>query len=195
MSRTRTTRTIVAILTMIAAVTMTGLGAGNASAAPTTAARPATVTKTVYENYACSDIHDVGGTVVAKCDGYWYHADSGNRSFILLANVSYTPSDYYHTTAVTHIETIFGTAKIVHWYCRKSDRTSSGLLASTSIGGGLANYHNWPNGYQPCDGTDKGLIAVVVGKDQYGINRTSTIDVNSVESGYLHHSCTCTYDA
>jgi hypothetical protein len=162
------------------------LAAGAAAGVGVLAAPQASAT-TIGENWGCGSSVVVGNYNYWYCDGSWWNASNTARS-------ARTIVDEYEKwngsgdriTVVNSVSTLDGTKKVYYWYCRYSNDTTSSLLATTQVGGGVANTFTWTNGYQPCNGTSEGVVGVVHGWVGGSSAYLSTLDFNTVESNSGH---------
>jgi hypothetical protein len=148
---------------------------------------------TINEVYACADNGVSQGQHLYRCNGTWWNADYAKRS----ANIDAYPVSYDTSTDNRHayvrtLATLDGTEKIVSWYCRNLDNTTSGLKGTTQVGGGLSTAYTWNNpGYDPCTGYGLGLVAQVKGWYNRSAAVISTIDINSDLFGRGNQGCSC----
>jgi hypothetical protein len=138
------------------------------------------------EQYPCADLGNPWPVLAYTCNGTWKAGTPGYRTFQSYINATRDHDTGWQTTTVQWIKSLDGRTKLVKWYCRYQDGTSSGALAATVVGGSHADTYSWRYGYHPCDGHGQGLVLNVYA-DYGGATYVTTVDVNSVVSGDGDH--------
>jgi hypothetical protein len=132
---------ILAILALVLPVSLVSV-----ATAPT-----ASASTNLTETFNCN-MSGFNGVYSGYCKGSWFAGTPGTRSaYLNLDNVTYEDTNY-RSQRVYSVASNDGRKKVFEWRCAYDGGTTSSLLATTTVGGGLANSFVWPSGYSPCNG-------------------------------------------
>jgi hypothetical protein len=140
---------------------------------------------TVYDNvYNCAKTDGTDTVWVGYCSGLWFAGTPGDRTAKMYLDLVTVADSGYRNTEIKSVASTDGRKKVYEWRCQYDNGTTSGLIATTTVGGGLANTFTWANGYNPCTGYKGVNVSIDATYGNY--TYVSVIQINAPVDYYPH---------
>lgn len=174
---------------IIAAVAATGFAALTMSVAAPANANPSApqskaIAATTVRNelFACGDQGIANGIHTWHCTGPWYGGSPGVRTVYINVSEFRETASSWASQSFHSVQSTDNTRKVYKWYCRYANGTTTGLLATTTVGAGLPSSYSWSPDYTPCAGSNMGTVADVF-STYLGLQYETKVDVQGPAAG------------
>lgn len=202
-------RTIVGTMLAVLALMLTAFAVGpitanatvktRAQVQSTIAPKPPT---TATANYQCPKTNYVNSTFIWDCQGNWYVATPGSRTFRAGVVETYNESTRWLTTSLQSFISEDGRMKDILVYCQYVNGTTTAQKAHYIVGGAYADTMSFATGRAFCDGSvdTTGAVGYLLRvRGTYGSGTWDTIltfnnpSIGGIGMQYSHPErwCTC----